>query len=116
MRARGPYVVAVDAALEVADVFRLEDGRYVGECRFLQGVSPYRRVNVTLFGDVSRGRRPSFESAERPELAERLYEDALARFRVAIPVVRSGRFRADMQVFSQVDGPVTLILDSRRRG
>lgn len=67
----------------------------------------------TLFGDVRRGRRPSFERAERPELAEPLYDQFCAELRALGCHVQTGRFRADMQVFAQVDGPVTLLLDSR---
>lgn len=61
----------------------------------------------TLYGDASKGRRPSFVGAARPELAEPLYEafaDALGAQR--------GVFGADMQVALTNDGPVTLILDT----
>jgi len=69
----------------------------------------------TLFGDVRRGRRPSFDDAAPPEDAERLYEDACARLRALGLPVQTGRFRAHMLVRSEGDGPVTILLDSRKR-
>ncbi|MFO0686477.1 MAG: D-aminoacyl-tRNA deacylase [Sandaracinus sp.] len=69
----------------------------------------------TLFGDVRRGRRPSFDAAASPEIAERLYEEAVRRLRTLAPKVETGRFRAHMLVRSEGDGPVTLLLDSRKR-
>ena len=68
----------------------------------------------TLCGDV-RSRRPSFIGAARPEQAVPLYERFLARCKEAGFTVRSGVFGADMQVFSQNDGPVTLLVDSKNR-
>ena len=69
----------------------------------------------TLFGDVRRGRRPSFDDAEEPELARLRYEAVVARLRASGLRVETGRFRAHMDVRSQVDGPVTILLDSRKR-
>lgn len=68
----------------------------------------------TLFGDVRRGLRPSFDGAMEPAGAERLYERfvALARER-GVPVA-TGRFRADMKVFVENDGPVTILVDSKK--
>lgn len=66
----------------------------------------------TLYGDVARGRRPSFDRAMAPEQAEKLYEAFLARARARHPVVASGRFRADMRVIVENDGPVTIVIDS----
>jgi D-aminoacyl-tRNA deacylase len=65
----------------------------------------------TLYGDVSRGRRPSWVAAARPEQAEPLVEvvvDALKR--LGVPVA-TGRFGADMQVELVNDGPVTILLE-----
>lgn len=67
----------------------------------------------TLYGDCSRGRRPSFVKAARPELARPLYQqfcDALAAEGV-YPIER-GIFGADMTVSMVNDGPVTLVIDS----
>lgn len=68
----------------------------------------------TLFGDVRRGRRPSFDDAAPPEDALRLYELACERLRAHVPVA-TGRFRAHMIVRSEVDGPVTILIDSKKR-
>lgn len=67
----------------------------------------------TLFGDVRKGLRPSFTGAEAPEAAEVWFDRMRARLARDVPT-EGGRFRADMQVFSQVDGPVTILVDSRR--
>jgi D-tyrosyl-tRNA(Tyr) deacylase len=68
----------------------------------------------TLLGDVRKGRRPAFDAAERPELAEALYEDAVRRMRQIGVAVETGRFRAHMLIDMVNDGPVTILLDSRR--
>jgi len=65
----------------------------------------------TLYGDVRRGRRPGFDDAMPPEEAERVYDAFVREARAQIPV-ETGRFRADMQVSSLNDGPVTLWIDS----
>ena len=68
----------------------------------------------TLYGDVSKGRRPSFEGAMAPEEAERAYETFVADARATGMTVATGRFRADMKVESENDGPITIWLDSAR--
>jgi D-aminoacyl-tRNA deacylase len=67
----------------------------------------------TLYGDVHRGLRPSFDAAMDPESAEQLYAAFVDEARKAVPV-QTGQFRAHMTVASMNDGPVTLILDSDR--
>jgi len=69
----------------------------------------------TLYGDVRRGRRPSFDDAMPPEQAAAEYEAAVQDARATGLRVETGRFRADMQVFSVNDGPVTLWIDSSAR-
>lgn len=68
----------------------------------------------TLFGDVRRGRRPSFDEAAPPDAARLRYEELVARLRAMGLTVATGRFRAHMDVRSQVAGPVTILLDSRK--
>lgn len=68
----------------------------------------------TLFGDVRRGRRPSFDGAAKPEDAERLYEEVVERLRGSGLPVETGTFRAMMRVEAVVDGPVTIQIDSRK--
>jgi D-tyrosyl-tRNA(Tyr) deacylase len=65
----------------------------------------------TLYGHASKGRRPSFIDAARPELAVPLYERFLAAVRARGFTVAAGEFGADMLVEIHNDGPVTLILD-----
>ena len=68
----------------------------------------------TLHGDVRRGLRPSFNSAEVPGLAERLYEQVQAGLRELGVPVETGRFGAHMEVASSNSGPVTILIDSRK--
>jgi D-aminoacyl-tRNA deacylase len=68
----------------------------------------------TLFGDVRRGRRPSFDGAAEPERANALYEQVCARARELGINVETGRFRAMMHVSSVGDGPVTILIDSKK--
>ena len=68
----------------------------------------------TLYGDLRRGRRPSFDGAMPPEDAERAYEAFVAEARAVGLEVATGKFRADMKVTSLNDGPVTLIIDSAK--
>jgi D-tyrosyl-tRNA(Tyr) deacylase len=67
----------------------------------------------TLLGDARKGRRPSFTDAMAPEPAAELFERFVAFCREAVPV-ETGRFRASMLVELVNEGPVTLLLDSRR--
>ncbi len=66
----------------------------------------------TLLGDCSRGRRPDFTAAARPELAERLYRVFIDSVAAEGIQVATGRFRQNMQVELVNDGPVTLIVES----
>ncbi|HZO94607.1 MAG TPA: D-aminoacyl-tRNA deacylase [Candidatus Baltobacteraceae bacterium] len=68
----------------------------------------------TLLGDVRKGRRPSFVAAARGEQAERLYERVAAEIRSAGIPVATGIFGADMAVELVNDGPVTILIDTRR--
>ena len=65
----------------------------------------------TLYGDASKGRRPSFIDAARPEAAIPLYERFIADLRATGVTVATGEFGADMQVEILNDGPVTLLLE-----
>lgn len=69
----------------------------------------------TLYGDVRQGRRPAFTGALEPVAAKALYEESLVALRAAgVPQVAAGEFAADMQVELVNDGPVTILLDSRK--
>jgi D-tyrosyl-tRNA(Tyr) deacylase len=69
----------------------------------------------TLLGDCRKGRRPSFDAAAPPEPARRLYEAVVDQLRRDGLPVETGAFQAMMDVSLVNDGPVTLLLDSRRR-
>ena len=69
----------------------------------------------TLYGDARQGRRPAFTGALEPNAARALYEQALAALQTAgVQQVAAGEFAADMQVSLVNDGPVTILLDSRK--
>lgn len=68
----------------------------------------------TLYGDVRRGKRPSFDGAAPPEQARQLYEFFVEQIRAARLRCETGRFQAMMQVELVNEGPVTILLDSRK--
>lgn len=68
----------------------------------------------TLLGDARRGRRPSFSNAARPEAANNLYEGFVTKCRAAGIPVETGQFQQHMVVRIDNDGPVTLLLDSKK--
>ena len=69
----------------------------------------------TLLGDARGGRRPSFITAARPDTADPMYERRVADWRARGIRVETGVFGAHMKVSLVNDGPVTILLDSRRR-
>ena len=68
----------------------------------------------TILGDCRKGRRPSFDLAGPPEAAEKLYDDLVAALEGFGIRVATGRFRQMMEVGLVNDGPVTLLLDSKK--
>jgi D-tyrosyl-tRNA(Tyr) deacylase len=68
----------------------------------------------TLYGDVRRGKRPSFDAAAPPEQARALYEYLVAHLRALGIPCQTGVFQAMMQVELVNDGPVTILLDSEK--
>jgi D-tyrosyl-tRNA(Tyr) deacylase len=68
----------------------------------------------TLFGDCRKGKRPGFSDAARPELAIPLYEKVVTLLRDSGLVVETGVFQTDMKVALVNDGPVTLLVDSKK--
>ena len=69
----------------------------------------------TLYGDIRKGRRPAFDEAAAPDDARVLYEALVRELRAAQVPVETGEFRATMQVELVNDGPVTVLIDSRRQ-
>jgi D-tyrosyl-tRNA(Tyr) deacylase len=68
----------------------------------------------TLYGDVRRGKRPSFDAAAPPKEARELYEYFVEKIRAAGLRCETGRFQETMQVELVNEGPVTILLDSRK--
>jgi D-tyrosyl-tRNA(Tyr) deacylase len=68
----------------------------------------------TLYGDVRRGKRPSFDAAAKPERARELYEYFAERIRAAGLPCQTGRFQEMMEVELVNDGPVTILLESTK--
>ena len=68
----------------------------------------------TLYGDCRKGRRPSFSTAARPELATKLYEEFIEKSRKEGIVTQTGQFGAHMMVDLTNHGPVTILLESNR--
>jgi len=68
----------------------------------------------TLYGDCRKGRRPSFTEAEEPVTAKNLYDRLISKLREQGISVQTGEFQAKMEVHLINDGPVTLLLDSRK--
>jgi len=68
----------------------------------------------TLYGDARGGRRPSYIRAARPEFADKLYQELIARWREKGIHVETGVFRTEMMVSLVNDGPVTILLDSEK--
>jgi D-tyrosyl-tRNA(Tyr) deacylase len=81
----------------------------LGEGAALLAVSQF-----TLFGDVRRGRRPSFTQAMEPERARDLFETFVRECRARGLSVETGRFRAHMEVELLNEGPVTLLIDTKK--
>ncbi len=68
----------------------------------------------TLYGDCKKGRRPSFTEAEEPTVAKKLYERLIHRLKEQGLRIETGEFQAKMEVHLVNDGPVTLLLDSKK--
>ncbi len=69
----------------------------------------------TLLGDCRKGRRPSFTEAEKPDLAKMIYDYFIKQAKQQVKHVSQGEFQAMMLIESLNNGPVTILLDSRRR-
>lgn len=70
----------------------------------------------TLYGDCRKGKRPDFMKSQGGEIAEQMYNELVSEFKKQLggDKVKTGEFGADMQVYIQNDGPVTLLLESKK--
>ena len=94
-------------------IFADSDGK-MNRCVVDVGGSVLTVSQFTLYGDLRRGKRPSFADAAPPEQARRLYELFVQRIQAAGLRCQTGRFQEMMQVELVNEGPVTLILDSSK--
>jgi D-aminoacyl-tRNA deacylase len=92
-------------------IFEDDDGRF-NRSLLETGYEALVVSQFTLYGDMRKGRRPSFNDAARPEVAEPLIEAYATSLEALGVKVARGRFGAHMQVELVNDGPVTLVLDS----
>jgi D-aminoacyl-tRNA deacylase len=108
-------VAYVAAKIRDLRIFAGDSGKAMDRSVADTGGSVLVVSQFTLYGDVRRGRRPSFDAAAPPETARALYEDLVRELR-AIPLpVATGEFQATMQVELVNDGPVTILIDSKKR-
>ena len=96
-------------------VFESEDGKPMDRSIVDVGGSVLVVSQFTLYGDVRKGRRPSFDAAAPPAAARAVYEDLVRELRAASLPVATGEFQAMMHVELVNDGPVTILIDSARQ-
>ena len=107
-------VVYAAAKVRELRVFEGADGKPMDQPVTAVGGAILVVSQFTLYGDVRRGRRPSFDAAAAPADARELYEAFVRELRSAGLPVSTGEFQAMMQVELVNDGPVTILVDSRR--
>lgn len=94
-------------------IFEREDGKF-DESLLDRGGSLLVVSQFTLYGDCSRGRRPSFSDAMPSNEAKVFFDSFVERAKLRVPDVQTGVFQAHMGVTLTNDGPVTLIVESRK--
>lgn len=113
---RGDDAGTVDAMVDKVLGLRVfvDDAGKMSRCLTDLGLELLVVSQFTLYGDVRRGRRPSFDAALEPTLAAALIERFVAAARRRGVTVSEGRFGADMRVLVANDGPVTILVDSQK--
>jgi len=106
------YVVA---KIKDIRIFEGEDGRHMDRSVSETGGAVLVVSQFTLYGDIRKGRRPSFDAAAPPETARLVYESVVRELRAAQVPVATGEFQAMMRVELVNDGPVTVLIDSKRQ-
>ncbi|MBI2827960.1 MAG: D-tyrosyl-tRNA(Tyr) deacylase [Acidobacteria bacterium] len=115
-REDGPEDVQyVAGKIRDARVFEGEDGKPMDRSVVDAGGAVLMVSQFTLYGDMRKGRRPSFDAAAAPETARSLYEDLVRELRAVPLPVATGEFQAMMHVELVNDGPVTILIDSARQ-
>lgn len=108
-------VVSLAGKLLEMRVFEGAEGRPMDRSVVDVGGSVLVVSQFTLYGDLRKGRRPSFDAAARPEEARVLYESLVRELLARGIPVATGEFQASMQVELTNDGPVTLLVDTTRQ-
>ena len=96
-------------------IFEGEGGRKMDRSVADIGGSVLVVSQFTLYGDIRKGRRPAFDAAAPPDEARALYESVVRELRAAQLPVATGEFQAMMRVELVNDGPVTILIDSKRQ-
>jgi len=111
----GPDDVAyVVGKIREMRVFEGEAGRHMDRSVTDTGGAVLVISQFTLYGDIRKGRRPAFDAAAPAEDARALYESVVRELRAAQVPVATGEFQAMMRVELVNDGPVTILIDSKR--
>ena len=114
-REDGPGDVAyVAGKIRDSRVFEGENGKLMDRAVLEIGGSVLVVSQFTLYGDIRKGRRPSFDAAAPPDTARALYEDLVRELRAVPLPVATGEFQAMMDVELVNDGPVTILIESKR--
>lgn len=106
------YVAAKICAIRI---FEGADNKPMDRSVFDVGGSLLIVSQFTLYGDVRKGRRPAFDAAAPPDRARELYEELVRELRATQVPVATGEFQAMMQVHLVNDGPVTILIDSKKQ-
>jgi D-tyrosyl-tRNA(Tyr) deacylase len=96
-------------------IFEGEGGRKMDRSVADIGGSVLVVSQFTLYGDIRKGRRPAFDAAAPPDEARALYESVVRELRAAQLPVATGEFQAMMRLELVNDGPVTILIDSKRQ-
>ena len=108
-------VTYIAAKIRDMRVFEGEGGRQMDRSVADVGGSVIVVSQFTLYGDIRKGRRPAFDAAASPADARALYESVVRELRAAQLPVATGEFQAMMRVELVNDGPVTILVDSKRQ-
>ena len=108
-------VAYVAAKIRDMRIFEGDNGRHMDRSVGDVGGSVLVVSQFTLYGDIRKGRRPAFDAAAAPDIARTLYESVVRELRAAQLPVATGEFQAMMHVELVNDGPVTMLIDSKRQ-
>jgi len=108
-------VTYVAAKIRDMRVFEGDAGKPMDHAIGQSGGSVLVVSQFTLYGDMRKGRRPSFDAAAAPEVARNRYEELVRELRTFGLTVETGEFQASMRVELVNDGPVTILIDSTKQ-